>query len=191
MVYAQACFDRMCLDDVIYDNIKSNANLKATQALRKFSDKTIIKLGGDTRNKGKGVGRLVTGTLGQGSNFAPTGIDLTSSKSKKSDFKDSEYLMAKVGSVTSDPQSYVDDIATMPKNEKSVKVVCGKIGDALEVISLQSHPEKTEIVVSGRNQKYGIPKVSEMKLGKGLVKKQIKVVDETKNWISNLKSSAT
>ena len=40
-------------------------------------------------------------------------------------------------------------------------------------------------------EKYGIPRVSEMKLDKRLVKKQIKVADETKNWISNLKSSAT
>ena len=153
LVDVQACFDRMRLDDVIYDTIEANANLKATRALRKFSDRTIIKLRGDTRNNGEGVGRLVTGTLGQGSNFAPPGIGLTSSKSLKSELKDSGHLMARVGSVESSAQSYVDDTAAMPKNEKSLKVVCEKIGDALETISLQSHPEKTEIIVSGRNKK--------------------------------------
>ena len=108
---------------------------------------------GDPRNDGKGVGKVVRGTVGQGSNFAPPGIGLTSSKSVKMEFKDSEHLMAKVGTVTSDQQSYVDDIAAMPEGEDSTREVSRKIGEALETISLKSHPNKTEVVVSGTNKR--------------------------------------
>ena len=74
LVDVQACFDKMVLDDVIYDTIQSGANLRATRALRKFSNTTVIKLKGDERNNGEGEGRTITNTLGQGSNYAPPGI---------------------------------------------------------------------------------------------------------------------
>ena len=150
-VDVQSCFDKMRLDDVIYDSIEAGCNIKATRVLRKFSDKTIIKLKGDPRNNGAGVGSEVWGTLGQGSNFAPPGIGLTSCKSVAEEFEGEEHLMAKVGEVTADQQSYVDDIAAMPRNEKSTREVSEKIGTALETISLRSHPDKTEVVVSGGN----------------------------------------
>ncbi len=117
LVDVQACFDRMVLDDVIYDTIEADADLKATRALRKFSDKTVIKLRGDDRNDGAGVGRQISGTLGQGSNFAPPGIGLTTSKSIHNKLGKESELMAKVGEVPSDPLSYVDDISTLPKDE--------------------------------------------------------------------------
>ena len=86
-------------------------------------------------------------------NFAPPGIGLTMSKSIKNEFEGSDHLRAKVGEVVTDPQLYVDNIATMPKNEKSLREVSVKIGSALETILLRSHPDKTEVVVSGRNKK--------------------------------------
>ena len=153
LVDVRACFDRMVLDDVIYDTIEAGADRKAVRVLRKFSDKTIIKLKEDHRNDGKGVGRLVTGTLGQGSNFAPPGIGLTTSKSIKTHFEGAEHIMAKLGNVSAEPQSYVDDISTLPKDESGLREACWRIGKALEVISLESHPDKTEVVISGRNKK--------------------------------------
>ena len=126
LVDIQACLKRMRLDNVIYDTIMSKASLKATRALRKFSDNTVIKLRGDTRNDGEAVGRRVTGTLGQGLNFAPPSIGMTTSKSLVTRFKDSEHLLAKVGDVLTDPLSYVDNIVTMPKNEKSIKDTINK-----------------------------------------------------------------
>ena len=153
LVDVQACFDKMRLDDVIYDTIEAGASLKVTRALRKFSDKTVIRLRGDPRENGQGEGREVRGTLGQGSNFAPPGIGLTTSKSIKQEFVDSEHLLAKVGEVVTDSLSYVDDIATLPRNEKCLRKASVKIGEALETISLRSHPDKTEVVVSGRNKK--------------------------------------
>ena len=153
LVDVQACFDKMVLDDVIYDTIEARADLKATRVARKFTDKTEIRLTGDPRNKGKGVGRVIWGTLGQGSNFAPPGIGLTTSKSLQDNFSDVNHVLAKIGNVTADPQSYVDDMATMLKDEKAVHVASLRIGRALEGISLKSHPDKTEVIVSGRSKK--------------------------------------
>ena len=154
LVDVQSCFDKMRLDDVIYDSLEAGCDPKATRVLRQFSDKTVIKLRGDHRNNGRGEGRVVTGTLGQGSNFAPPGIGLTSSKSIREEFKEEDkHLMARLGQVHSDNQSYVDDIASMPEDEVSTRKVSEKLGSALEVISLRSHPDKTEVVVSGNNKK--------------------------------------
>ena len=52
-----------------------------------------------------------------------------------------------------EPQSYVDDMMTMPKDAKSLREACLRIGAALEEISLRSHPDKTEVIVTGRNKK--------------------------------------
>ena len=153
LVDVKSCFDRMVLEDVVYDTIEAGADLKATRVLKKFSDKTEIRLRGDPRNNGQGVGRHIRGTLGQGSNFAPPGIGLTTSKSLWSQFKDSSGILASLGQVVADPQSYVDDMATMPMNEQGLKEASRRIGAALEGISLNSHPEKTEVIISGRNQK--------------------------------------
>ena len=64
-----------------------------------------------------------------------------------------EGLLALIGDVVADPQSYVDDMLTMLRNEKGVREACVRTGRALENISLRSHPEKSEIVISGRNAK--------------------------------------
>ena len=149
LVDVQACFDKMVLDDVIYDTIESGADLRATRALRKFSNTTIIKLKGDDRNGGEGEGRTVTNTLGQGSNYAPPGIGLTTSKSLWSEFEGAKNIMAMLGDVVADPQSYVDDIATLLMNEKGLREACSRISRALENISLRSHPDKTEVIISG------------------------------------------
>ena len=153
LVDVQACFDKMVLDDVIYDTIKAGADLKATRVIRKFSDKTEIRLRGDFRNEGKGEGRIIMGTLGQGSNFAPPGIGMTTSKSLLNEFKQPGQALAKLGQVQTLPQSYVDDMATLPCNLKGVKEAGKLIGTALENISLKSHPDKTEVIVSGRNKR--------------------------------------
>ena len=153
LVDVRACFDRMVLSDVVYDTIQSGADLKAVRVVSKFSEKTEIRLKGDHRNEGKGVGRVITGTLGQGSNFAPPGIGMTTSISLSNQFSCKGDIMAKIGDVTTDPQSYVDDMATMPANEKGLKEASSLIGKALEDISLQSHPEKTEVIISGRNKR--------------------------------------
>ena len=155
LVDVKSCFDKMILDDVVFDTIEAGADLKATRVIRKFSNKTEIRLRGDPRNGGQGESRVIYGTLGQGSNFAPPGIGLTTSKSLWAQFQDEEAdkILAKVGDVRSDPQSYVDDMATMPNNAKSLRAVGHKVGRALELISLQSHPDKTEVVVSGKTKK--------------------------------------
>ena len=84
LVDVQACFDKMRLDDVVYDTIQAGADLKATRVIRKFSDKTEIRLRGDPRNDGKGEGRVIWGTLGQGSNFTPPGISMIQIKTSTS-----------------------------------------------------------------------------------------------------------
>lgn len=153
LVDVQACFDRMVLDDVVYDTIQAGADLKATRVIRKFSDKTEIRLRGDYRNHGQGVGKEIRGTLGQGSNFAPPGIGMTTSRSLLHEFEKPGNMMAKLGEVETLPQSYVDDMATMPANLKGVKEAGVRIGTALENISLRSHPDKSEIIVTGRTQR--------------------------------------
>ena len=153
LVDVRACFDKMVLDDVIFDTIESGANLRATRALRKFSNKTIIKLRGDDRNGGEGFGREITNTLGQGSNYAPPGIGLTTSKSLNQEFVGTEHIMAMLGNIVADPQSYVDDIATMLMDENGLREACPRISQALEESSLRSHPDKTEVVISGRSKK--------------------------------------
>ena len=56
LVDVKACFDQMVLDDVVYDTIEAGADLKATRVIRAFSNKTEIRLRGDPRNEGQGVG---------------------------------------------------------------------------------------------------------------------------------------
>ena len=91
--------------------------------------------------------------LGQGSNFALPGIDLTTSKAIKSQFDGQGRMLACVGDVQSEPQSYVDDISTMPSNVKELREAGLRIGKALEQISLRSHPDKTEVIVTGRSKR--------------------------------------
>ena len=153
LVDVQSCFDKMVLSDVIFDTLESGANPRAVRALRKFSDTTVIKLKGDMRNNGEGEGRTIKNTLGQGSNYAPPGIGLTTSKSLWQQFEGAEGIMAMIGEVVADPQSYVDDIATLPMDEVGLVEACQRISVALENISLRTHPDKTEVVVSGRNKK--------------------------------------
>ena len=151
LVDVKACFDKIRLEDVIFDTLQSGADSKATRILNKLSDNTEIRLTGDMRN----TGRKVTGTLGQGTNYAPGGIGLTSSKSVNHEFTDEnkDRLLARVGSARSDPLSYVDDILTIPRNEPCLRKVSVMVGKALKNISLLSHPQKTEVIVSGRSMR--------------------------------------
>ena len=155
LVDVRACFDKIRLSDVIFDTLEAGADAKAIRVLNKMASETVIKLKGDHRNEGEGVGRMVKNTLGQGTNLAPGGIGLTSSKTVDQTFDGDtkRKMLASVGDAGSDPQSYVDDISTFPKNEPSLRGVTVLIGDALERISLQSHPTKTEVIISGRNKK--------------------------------------
>ena len=83
----------------------------------------------------------------------PPSIGLTTSKSLLNHLENSSGILAAIGDVVADPQSYVDDMLTMPLNEKGLKKASMRIGAALEGISLKSHPDKTEVIVSGRNKK--------------------------------------
>ena len=80
---------------------------------------------------------------------------MTSSKAVDGKFTegDKDKLLARVGNARSDPQSYVDDISTFPKNEPCLRKAAKMIGEALQTISLQSHPTKTEVIVSGRSKR--------------------------------------
>ena len=139
----------------MFDTLEAGADAKATRVLNKLADTTEIRLKGDTRNGGEGEGRIVRGTLGQGTNYAPGGIGLTSSKAVEGKFPEDvkEKYLAAVGDTTSDAMTYVDDISTFPKNEPSLRKVSVMLGDALKGISLESHPTKTEIIVSGRSMR--------------------------------------
>ena len=64
-----------------------------------------------------------------------------------------EGILALLGDVVADPQSYVDDIATMLMDESGLREACPRISQALEEILLRSHPDKTEVVISGRSKK--------------------------------------
>ena len=155
LVDVRACFDKIRLSDVVFDTLEAGGDAKAVRVLRKLADKTEIRLRGDQRNNGAGEGRLVYGTVGQGTNWAPGGIGLTSSKciDKEFDEESKDKLLAAVGTARSDPQSYVDDIATFPKNEPSLRQVTRRTGAALSTISLNSHPTKTEVIISGRSKR--------------------------------------
>ena len=154
MVDVQACFDKMRLDDVVHDVIEAGGDLKAVRVIRKFSDTTVIKLKGDRRgSEGDGVGAVIRGTLGQGSNFAPPGIGLCTSKSIMANMEGAEKSLARLGDVVIPPSCYVDDINAIPRNEAGLRDVCTRVGRAMEVISLKTHPDKTEVIVSGGSKK--------------------------------------
>ena len=149
-----SCFDKIQLSDVIFDAIEAGGDRKAIRVIRQFSDITEIRIKGDLRGKDRqGVGAIVKGTTGQGSNFAPPSIGLTTSKAVQSQFGGDYSQLAKIGNVTSQPSLYVDDIKAMAKDEEGVRGASQKIGRALQTICLQSHPDKSEIVVSGRIKK--------------------------------------
>ena len=67
--------------------------------------------------------------------------------------------------------------AAFCKNEASLKKVCFKIGDALGEISLQSQPDKTEVVVTGRNKRVEAMRKSLMDKPAGKPSKRIKFRD--------------
>ena len=145
-----ACFDRIRLNDVVSDALKAGADRKTTRMIHKFSEVTEIMIRGDEREKGV----MVKGTMGQGSNFAPPSIGLTTSKAVMSQFgPNPEEIMASAGSVTLDPCSYVDDIEVITKNEEGLRRACQSVGRWLQTICLESHPDKSEVVVSGRLKK--------------------------------------
>ena len=148
-----ACFDKIQLSDVVYDTIMAGADLKATRMIVKFSDVTEIRMTGDMRGEdGKGVGLIVTGTTGQGSNFAPPSIGLTTSKAVQKQFEGAGDELADLGRIKTDPSLYVDDIKVMTNNEAGLRRATGKVGRALQTICLKSHPDKSEVVVSGRTK---------------------------------------
>ena len=97
----------------------------------------------------------IRGTLGQGSNFAPAGIGLCSSKSISLHFQEprAEEALTRLGSVTVPPACYVDDINAMPRGVSGLNEVCRRIREAMEEISLSTHPDKTEVVVMGKSKK--------------------------------------
>ena len=151
LVDVKACFDKIRLEDVVHDTLQAGADPKATRILNKLSDNTEIRLTGDQR----GEGRRVSGTLGQGTNYAPPGIGLTTSKGVLTKFPEAtkDKLLARIGSARSDPLSYVDDIFTAPKNEPCLRRASKLLGEALKEISLLSHPQKTEVIISGRSMR--------------------------------------
>ena len=149
-----SCFDKIQLSDVIFDAIMAGGDRKAIRVIKQFSDVTEIRLKGDLRGDDRqGIGAIVRGTTGQGSNFAPPSIGLTTSKAVQDQFGGNYDQLAKIGSVTSQPSLYVDDIKAMARDEKGVRGASQTIGRALQTICLQSHPDKSEIVVSGRIKK--------------------------------------
>ena len=148
-----ACFDKIQLSDVVYDTIMAGADLKATRMIQKFSNVTEIRMTGDFRGEdGKGRGVTVMGTTGQGSNFAPPSIGLTTSKAVKGQFEDAGDELADLGRVKTSPSLYVDDIKVMTNNEEGLRAATVKVGRALQTICLQSHPDKSEVVVSGKTK---------------------------------------
>ena len=143
-----SCFDKIQLNDVVFDTIEAGADLKASRMIYKYSNVTEIRMTGDSRDRGI----TVTGTTGQGSNFAPPSIGLTTSKAVQKQFVGAGDELADIGRVKTAPSLYVDDIKVMANNEDGLRRSSVKVGRALQTICLQSHPDKSEVVVSGRTK---------------------------------------
>ena len=112
-----------------------------------------MRIRGDDRGPdGDGRGVTVWGTTGQGSNFAPPSIGLTTSKTVMETIEEDQGHLARLGQISLDPNAYVDDIETMAENEEGLRVLSTRIGRALQKICLQSHPDETEAVISGRTK---------------------------------------
>ena len=148
-VDVKACFDKLRLDDLVYDTIKSGANLKATKLIKTFSEKIKIKISGDTDSDRCAV---VTNTAGQGSNYAPIGASLSMGVSTSNNFKDSDSDCYKLGNVIIKPSLFVDDKSVVSRNTDAARNNGLRISSSLDDLGLKANCSKTVTVVFGKER---------------------------------------
>ena len=147
LVDIRKCFDKVSLQDCIYESLKAGCDPKATNVIKKFSEVTDIKLRGDPTGKMATV-RDVTG---QGSGYAPLACALLIGKRVEEELivKDIETMI--VFGVPVDPSLFIDDINDTSDSPDMARARGIAIGHAIDRAALKINETKTVVLVMGNN----------------------------------------
>ena len=144
LIDVSSMFDKVVLNDALYDAVSAGADSKAVFMLGKYSEKSIIKIRNDPDSERS---RIVHKTLGQGTNFAPKIISLSMGIAIDNCIPIQN--MDRVGVVEVPPRSYIDDVSILNANVAAARENGVKVGRALEILSLRANPKKSSIIVTG------------------------------------------
>ena len=144
LIDLRACFDRIRLNDVIFDVIGTGADIKAVKMIKELSKETIISIAGDPKNNRTAV---VEDALAQGSKFAAPGAGLTIGLITEEAIPIENCL--KVGTTTIPPRDYVDDALILNKGVDETRINGERFSRAVQTVSLQCNPVKSAVVVIG------------------------------------------
>lgn len=139
------CFDKLVLNDLVYDSAVSGADLKAVKMLKAFHEDFEIVMASDNSDNPRS--RMIPKTAGQGTNAAPgwAGNSQAQTVDKHVDFE----LCAKVGETQTKPKAFVDDIMVIPGDANKARQMGPQITRAFDELSIKIHEDKTVIIVPG------------------------------------------
>ena len=155
----KTCFDKMTLSDSLYECAQAGVVGKPLRTVKAITNNLTIKIQGDPNTSRC---KELSNCLGQGTVYAPTGTGVTmastletnmAKKEAEKVFNDENFTLTPIsGPICLEPLLFVDDMnKTCMKAEES-SVMGTAITETLDELKMEAHPEKSGLLVFGRNR---------------------------------------
>lgn len=147
----KSCFDKVRLNDILFETAQCGVIGRPLRNIKEYTDNLIIKIQGDPD---KSRERKIFNSTGQGSGFAPVGTSLVMAKTLKinMDKYTGNELIGNVKGVKMNPNYFVDDLAKNCVTALEAKANGEVITETLDELGLSAHPDKSGILVYGKNR---------------------------------------
>ena len=150
----KACFDKINLQDILVETAKAGVKGKPLRQIAEYTNRLRIKLQGDCDEDRFAD---LSNSTGQGSIFAPVGTSMTMAATleEKVQAKSDEVkkqIIGEVGGIPLYQLFFVDDLGKPCKDEIELRANGDVINEMLTDLKLEAHPDKSGILVFGRNR---------------------------------------
>ena len=148
LIDLQACFDKVRLNDITWDMMEADVDLKALKIAHQMSNINVISIANDPDKRRTAT---VTKSIGQGTSIAAKGTSLTVGKA--ADDAIPLENCAKIKNLPISPLAFVDDVLLSNAGTKQARENGERISRAMEILSLTCNNVKSVVVVAGRDNK--------------------------------------
>ena len=150
----RSCFDKVHLRDIIFQTARAGVVGKPLRAISEYTNNLKIKLMGDIDPNREAK---IKNSTGQGSGFAPVGTSMVTSvtldeKIQEKPEKIQRLIRSEIKGVPLEEEFFVDDLSKVAKDEVELAENGIVIDETLNELRLEAHPEKSGILVFGRNR---------------------------------------
>ena len=148
LIDLQACFDKVRLNDITWDMMEADVDLKALKIAHQMSNINVISIANDPDKRRTAT---VTKSIGQGTSVAAKGTSLTVGKA--ADDAIPLENCAKIKNLPISPLAFVDDVLLSNAATRQARENGERISRAMEILSLTCNNVKSVVVVAGRDNK--------------------------------------